>query len=144
MLNKKLEKLDTILKDLKSFVIAYSGGVDSTFLLYRASKIRRIRIAAVTIRTVYIPKYEIDEAADFCKKNGINHTILDVSFPEVIRQNPIERCYLCKKLLFNHIRTFADNNKYDFIVDGSNADDNRDFRPGLKAPGIRAGKKRYP
>jgi uncharacterized protein len=53
----------------------------------------------------------------------------------VIRQNPIERCYLCKKLLFNHIRTFADNNKYDFIVDGSNADDNRDFRPGLKALG---------
>ena len=133
MLNKKLEKLDAILKELKSFVIAFSGGVDSTFLLYRASKIRRIRIAAVTIRTIYIPEREIDEAADFCKKHGINHNILDVSFPEVIKHNPVDRCYLCKKLLFNHIITFAENNNYDYVVDGTNADDNGDFRPGLKA-----------
>ena len=133
MLNKKLENLDAVLKDLKSFVIAYSGGVDSTFLLHRASEQKKLKVAAVTIRTSYIPKREIDEAAEFCNTNGINHIILDVSFPEEIRHNPIERCYLCKKLLFAQIKSFADKNGYNYIVDGTNADDNDDFRPGLKA-----------
>jgi uncharacterized protein len=103
MLNKKLENLDTILKDLKSIVIAFSGGVDSTFLLHRASQIKKLKIAAVTIRTSYIPKREIDEAEEFCKTHGINHSILDISFPEAIRNNPIDRCYLCKKLLFSQL-----------------------------------------
>jgi uncharacterized protein len=133
MLNKKLENLDTILRDLKSFVIAFSGGVDSTFLLHRASQIKKLKIAAVTIRTSYIPKREIDEAVDFCKTNGIYHTILDVVLPEEIRYNPIDRCYLCKKLLFSQIKSFAEKNGYSYIIDGSNADDNGDFRPGLKA-----------
>jgi uncharacterized protein len=133
MLNKKLENLDFILKDLKSFVIAFSGGVDSTFLLHRAMLLKKLKIAAVTIRTTYIPKREIDEAVDFCKTHEINHTILDLSCPEEIIYNPIDRCYLCKKLLFSQIKSFADKNGYSYIVDGSNADDNGDFRPGLKA-----------
>jgi uncharacterized protein len=102
-------------------------------LLYRASLIKKLKIAAITIRTSYIPKREIDEAVEFCQKNDISHTVLDISFPEVIRENPIERCYLCKKLLFIHIQTFAEKNDYKYVVDGSNADDNGDFRPGLKA-----------
>ncbi|MBA4322246.1 MAG: TIGR00268 family protein [Odoribacter sp.] len=133
MLNKKLENLDTILKNLKSFVIAFSGGVDSTFLLHRASQIKRLKIAAVTIRTSYIPKSEIDEAVEFCETNNINHTILDLSCPEEIRNNPSDRCYLCKKLLFGNIKSFAEKHNYNFVIDGSNADDNGDFRPGLKA-----------
>ena len=133
MLNKKLENLDTILKDLKSFVIAFSGGVDSTFLLHRASQLKKLKITAVTIRTPYIPKREIDESVAFCKTNEINHTILDLSCPEEIRYNPIDRCYICKKLLFSHIKKFADKNGFLYIVDGSNADDNGDFRPGLQA-----------
>jgi uncharacterized protein len=133
MINKKLENLDVILKDLKSFIIAFSGGVDSTFLLHRASQIKKLKIAAVTIKTSYIPKHEIDEAIEFCKTYSISHTILDISFPEEIRNNPIERCYLCKKLLFSHIKVFAGKNNYAHIADGSNADDNGDFRPGLKA-----------
>lgn len=133
MLNKKLENLDNILKDLKSFVIAFSGGVDSTFLLHRASQIKKLKIAAITIRTIYFPAREIDEAVDFCKTHGINHKILDLASPEEIRYNPVDRCYLCKKLLFSHIKSFADKNGYNYIIDGTNADDNGDFRPGLKA-----------
>jgi pyridinium-3,5-biscarboxylic acid mononucleotide sulfurtransferase len=133
MLNKKIENLDNILKDLKSFVVAFSGGVDSTFLLYHASQIKKLEITAITISTSYIPKREIDEAVEFCKTYGIAHTVLDVSFPEKIRHNPIERCYFCKGLLFNHIKSFAEKNKYIYVVDGTNADDNGDFRPGLKA-----------
>ena len=133
MLNIKLENLDNILKDLKSFVIAFSGGVDSTFLLHHALQLKKLKIAAVTIRTTYIPKREVDEAVDFCKTHGINHTILDLDCPEEIIYNPIDRCYLCKKLLFSHIKSFADKNGYSYIIDGTNADDNGDFRPGLKA-----------
>jgi uncharacterized protein len=133
MLNKKLENLDNILKELKSFVIAYSGGVDSTFLLHRASQMKKLKIAAVTIRTSYIPKREIDEAAEFCKANDISHTILDLSFPEEIKYNPVDRCYVCKKILFSQLKSFAGKNGYLYIVDGSNSDDNGDFRPGLKA-----------
>jgi uncharacterized protein len=133
MLNKKLENLDNILKELKSFIIAYSGGVDSTFLLYRASQIKKLKIAAVTIRTTYIPKREIEEAAEFCKSNEIKHIILDLPFSDEIKYNPIDRCYVCKKILFSQLRTFADKNGYLNIVDGSNSDDNGDFRPGLKA-----------
>jgi uncharacterized protein len=133
MLNKKLENLDNILKDLKSILVAFSGGVDSTFLLHRASQIKKLKVGAITIRTSYIPKREIDEAMAFCLKYGINHAVLDIAFPEEIRHNPIERCYLCKKLLFEQIRVFADKNGYASIADGSNADDNGDFRPGLKA-----------
>lgn len=133
MLIQKLDTLDTILKDLKSFVVAFSGGVDSTFVLHRASKIKKLKLTAVTISTTYIPHREIEEAADFCKAYGINHTILEVNFPESIRHNPTERCYLCKKLLFSHIKSFAEKNGYQYIVDGSNSDDTGEFRPGLKA-----------
>jgi pyridinium-3,5-biscarboxylic acid mononucleotide sulfurtransferase len=133
MLNKKLENLDNILKDLKSIVIAFSGGVDSTFLLHRASLSKKTKLCAVTVRTPYIPKREIDEAIEFCIAHDINHAILDISFPEDIRYNPTDRCYTCKKQLFGFIKTFAEKNGYQHIADGSNADDNGDFRPGLKA-----------
>jgi len=133
MLNTKLKNLDTILKEMKSFVIAFSGGVDSTFLLHRASQIKRLKIAAITIRTNYIPKREIDEAADFCTTHNISHTIIDLTCPEEIRYNPIDRCYLCKKVLFSELKSFAGKNGLKFVADGTNADDNGDFRPGLKA-----------
>jgi uncharacterized protein len=133
MLQDKVKKLDSILKDLESFVIAFSGGVDSTFLLHRASQLRRVKYAAVTIRTIYIPKREIDEAAAFCKTHGMNHTILDLSFPEEVRYNTVDRCYLCKKKLFVELKKYSDENKFNAVIDGTNEDDNGDFRPGLKA-----------
>ena len=84
MLNKKLENLDNILKELKSFVVAFSGGVDSTFLLHRAAQLKKLKVTAITIKTPYIPKREIDEAVDFCKTHGISHVILDIIPPEEI------------------------------------------------------------
>ncbi len=133
MTDTKSTKLNNILKELDSFVVAFSGGVDSSFLLYRAYKIRKTNIIALTVRTPYIPAREIDEATEFTEKYGIRHRILDLAFPDNIRSNPIDRCYLCKKTLFTEIMKFAGENGYKNVIDGTNADDTGDFRPGMKA-----------
>lgn len=133
MTDNKRDKLDSILKELKSFVVAFSGGVDSSFLLYRAHALKKLDIIGVTIRTPYIPRKEIDEAVEFAKAYGINHRIIDLSFPETIRNNPLDRCYVCKKTLFSELLSFARNNGYKYVIEGTNADDPGDFRPGLKA-----------
>lgn len=133
MTETKSLKLNAILKELNSFAIAFSGGVDSSFLLYQAHTVVRSGIIAVTIRTPYIPSREIDEAIEFTKTYGISHKILDIAFPEEISNNPIERCYLCKKTLFSELLDFAKKNKYKHVIDGTNADDTGDFRPGMKA-----------
>ncbi|MCE5345651.1 MAG: ATP-dependent sacrificial sulfur transferase LarE [Bacteroidales bacterium] len=133
MTDSKLVKLDSILKELSSFAVAFSGGVDSSFLLHRAYKVSKSGIIAITVRTPYIPTHEINEAVEFTKTYGIRHKILDIDFPEVIRTNPVERCYLCKKTLFTEVLTFAKENNYKYIVDGTNADDMGDFRPGMRA-----------
>jgi pyridinium-3,5-biscarboxylic acid mononucleotide sulfurtransferase len=130
--NKSL-KLNTILKELDSFVVAFSGGVDSSFLLHRSHKIRKSAIIAITIRTPYIPSHEINDAAGFSEIHGIKHKILDITFPDSIKNNPLERCYLCKKSLFAELVTFARENNYKYVIDGTNADDAGEFRPGMKA-----------
>ena len=132
--DKKVQ-LDNILKELKSFVIAFSGGVDSSFLMHRARSIKKLEYTGVTIRTPYIPKSEIDEAAEFARTYDINHVILDITFPESIRNNPEERCYICKKALFTELLRYAENNGYKYVVEGTNADDPSTHRPGLRALG---------
>jgi uncharacterized protein len=133
MTDSKSIKLNSILKGLNSSVVAFSGGVDSSFLLHRAFSLKKSSVIAVTIRTPYIPVREIDEAIEFTRTHGIKHKIIDVSFPEIIRNNPVERCYLCKKALFEKLVIYASENNYKYIIDGTNADDAGEFRPGLKA-----------
>jgi uncharacterized protein len=129
----KLERLDTILKELNTFVVAFSGGVDSTFLLHRAHTVKRTGFIGITIRTPYIPYNEINEAMEFTESFGIKHKVIDIAFPELIRSNPVNRCYLCKKTIFTDLLGFAEKNDYKFVIDGTNADDIRDFRPGIAA-----------
>ncbi len=133
MTQDKLTALDAVLKELGSFIIAFSGGVDSAFLLYRAKLLNSLKIKAITIRTPYIPAREINEAVEFTKSHGIDHKILDLELPDNMRHNPSERCYLCKKMLFTELADFAGKNGFKYVVDGTNADDSMDFRPGLKA-----------
>jgi len=133
MANNKSEVLYQILNQIGSAVIAFSGGVDSSYLLFSAYKIKNKRIAAVTVKTPYIPAREIEEAVQFAGKYGIKHHILELSFPEIVRHNPIDRCYLCKKTLFSHILDFAKKNNFEFVLDGSNSDDTGEYRPGMRA-----------
>jgi pyridinium-3,5-biscarboxylic acid mononucleotide sulfurtransferase len=133
MTDSKTMKLDSVLRDIKSMVVAFSGGVDSSFLAYHAARLENIKMVAVTIRTPYMPAREIREAVEFAATHKIKHVIIDLPFPEIIRHNPVERCYLCKKTLFAGIVTYAKEHGYKYIADGTNADDIKAHRPGLKA-----------
>ncbi len=135
ILNTKLENLKTYLGSLGSLAVAYSSGVDSTFLLKVAHDVLGDKAIAITATSSFFPKRESDEAADFCKANGIKQITLvseELDIPE-IRHNPSNRCYLCKKDLFTKIISIAKENGIDNVAEGSNMDDTGDYRPGLKA-----------
>jgi uncharacterized protein len=133
MTHNKSDKLDNTLKELKSFVVAFSGGVDSSFLLHRANSLKKLDFIGVTIRTPYNPASEIEEATEFARTYGINHRVLDLDFPESVRNNPLDRCYICKKTLFTELAAFAADKGYKHVVEGTNADDTGTYRPGLRA-----------
>ena len=135
MLHKKLEHLKEYLVDLGSVAVAFSSGVDSTLLLYVAHQVLGKRAIAVTAQSCSFPKRELDEAKAFCDSHGITHFIcqseeLDI---EGFRQNPKNRCYLCKHELFEKIWEIAKQNGISAVAEGSNMDDNGDYRPGLIA-----------
>jgi uncharacterized protein len=115
--------------------VAFSSGVDSTFLLKVAKEVLGDKVIAVTAQSCSFPKRELNEAKAFCKQEGIRHFICDSEELEIegFRQNPPNRCYLCKKELFETILKIAQENGIQYVVEGSNMDDNGDYRPGLKA-----------
>lgn len=135
ILNTKLEKLKTYLLSLGSLAVAYSSGVDSTFLLKVAHDVLGDKAIAITATSGFYPKRESDEASAFCRANGIKQIVVaseELDIPE-IRHNPTNRCYLCKRDLFTKILSIAKENGLDYVVEGSNMDDMGDYRPGLKA-----------
>ena len=115
--------------------VAYSSGVDSTFLLRAAREALGDKVIAVTAKSCSFPKRELDEAAAYCKTEGIRHIVVESEELEIegFRSNPVNRCYLCKHELFEKILKIAEENGMAYVVEGSNMDDNGDYRPGLKA-----------
>ncbi|HEY5576485.1 MAG TPA: ATP-dependent sacrificial sulfur transferase LarE [Clostridiaceae bacterium] len=132
--NKKYTSLLKYMKDLGSIVVAFSGGVDSTFVLKAAKEALGDKVAAVTIVSPYIPKWEIREAKELAKEIGIRHEFLEIpTIIDEIRFNPKDRCYLCKTAVFSMVKNFAHDNGFKYVVDGTNADDVNEYRPGLRA-----------
>ena len=132
---KKLTDLQNYLKSLGSVAVAFSSGVDSTFLLKVAHDTLGDKAIAITASSCSFPKREADEADAFCKKEGIRHIKVvseELEIPE-FRHNPKNRCYLCKRELFQKILKIAEENGIAAVCEGSNMDDNGDYRPGLIA-----------
>lgn len=131
--NEKYINLVQHLKSLERVVLAFSGGVDSTFLLKVAHEALGDNVKAVTVQSPYIPKWEIEEAKQLVHKLGVAFEILEAPLIEEIRNNPENRCYLCKTAVFSQIKAIAQREGYFYVIDGTNFDDIGDYRPGLKA-----------
>lgn len=134
-MKEKYELLKKNLSELGSVVIAFSGGVDSTFLLKTAFDVLGQNVLAVTARSSTYPEREYKEAKEFCEKYGIPHEVIISEELDVdgFSKNPVNRCYLCKNELFEKINQIALERGIPFVLEGSNHDDLSDYRPGLVA-----------
>ena len=129
----KLEKLKTDLRGLDELAVAFSGGTDSSLLLRVAHDALGARAIGITIRSPYMSGREIKEAVEFTRTYGIRHEILELGVAEGIKNNPENRCYLCKKAVFSRLIERARELGFSRVADGTNRDDLGEYRPGLKA-----------
>ncbi len=134
-INDKSKILKDYIKSLGSVAVAFSGGVDSTLLLKIAHDVLGDKAVAVTASSASFPERELNESKNFCVENKIKQIIIhsdELNIPG-FKENPKNRCYLCKKDLFTQILTKARENNLAFVIEGSNLDDLGDYRPGLQA-----------
>ena len=134
-LKDKLDNLRNILSKMGSILIAYSGGVDSTFLLKVAREELGDRVTAVTVKSEIHHLSEITDAKKMAQKFKVKHLFMDIDIlsNKKFINNPKERCYICKKEIFSRISEMAKELNLNFVADGSNHDDLSDYRPGMKA-----------
>ncbi|MBQ6020761.1 MAG: ATP-dependent sacrificial sulfur transferase LarE [Clostridia bacterium] len=132
------EKYDTLLSLLRSFggaAVAFSAGVDSTFLLFAARQALGDRVLAVTAQASCFPERDMRQAESFCTSSGTKHLFLDFDVLNVpgFRENPPDRCYRCKRALFEKIVSVSAERGFPVVAEGTNADDAGDYRPGMRA-----------
>jgi uncharacterized protein len=135
MYNKKIDRLKKIIKDSGSMIIAFSGGVDSSFLLQTAVKVLGGNVIAVTARSPVYLKSELKDAKRFIKRLNCKHIIFDQNQLKIkgFVDNTINRCYICKKDLLLKLISIKNKYKFNILADGTNYDDLSKYRPGLKA-----------
>lgn len=132
---EKEKKLAVLLEKCMPLAVAFSGGVDSTYLLHEAVKAGKDKVTALIMKTPSVPERELDEAVAFCKSRGISFFVLpaDPFSAAGFRENGRDRCYICKHFLFSALLEKAKEEGIPFVADGTNADDRKEFRPGLRA-----------
>lgn len=135
LLEEKYDHLCNIVRQAGSAIIAFSGGVDSTFLLKVCVDRMGKKAFAVTARSETYPERELKEAEKLAGLIGGRHLIIDTKELEApgFANNPPNRCFLCKSELFSKLKEIAKDQDIPWIFDGSNLDDQGDFRPGRKA-----------
>lgn len=134
-LQGKIQKLETYIENLGSAVVAFSGGVDSTFLAAMVYRVLGSKGQAFTIDSPTSASGEVDDAKSYAKAIGITHHVLFVNELENpdFMANTKDRCYICKKNRFSALVNWAKKNKIAWVLDGSNLDDLGDYRPGMRA-----------
>jgi len=133
--HRKLARLKATLAGMESVVVAYSGGVNSTFLVKVAHDVLRDGVLAVTARSATYPSVEMDAARQAARDLGVRHITIEtdeLADPKFVRNAP-DRCYWCRRELFARLMSLAREHGMAHVVDGSNADDTGDFRPGMRA-----------
>ena len=134
-LSEKLDRLKNYLRSLESVAVAFSSGVDSTFLLKVAHDTLGDNVLALTATNAFVPQSELNAAKKFCAAENIRQIIFETDILSVdgVRENPVDRCYICKRELFGNFKRIAAENNFANVVEGSNTDDVSDYRPGMKA-----------
>jgi len=132
---EKLEKLHGLLTGYGSLLVAFSGGLDSSFLLKVAADVLGDKAIGVTARSKTYPASEYREAVEFARRIGARQVVIESEELDIegFTKNPPRRCYFCKKELFTRLQQVAGREGIEYIADGSNADDVHDFRPGMEA-----------
>ncbi|WP_066424035.1 ATP-dependent sacrificial sulfur transferase LarE [Anabaena sp. 4-3] len=135
MLTAKLEQLTALFAEMEQALIAYSGGVDSTLVAKIAYDVLGDRALAVTAVSPSLLPEELEDAKIQAATIGITHKIIQTHEMENpnYTANPINRCYFCKSELHDNLKPLALELGYPYVVDGVNADDLQDYRPGIQA-----------
>lgn len=126
--------LEEFFRENSECALAFSGGVDSAFLLYSAAKYAR-RVRAYYVSSAFQPRFELDDARRLASELGADMRVLtvDVLSSETVRSNPPDRCYHCKRVIFSAITAAARSDGFEVLLDGTNASDDAGDRPGMRA-----------
>ena len=132
---EKLERLRRALRETSSALVAFSSGTDSALLLKVAHETLGENAVAATVSSAALPEHELEEAKEFCRSLGVRHEIVEVDIKDIpgFCRNEPDRCYRCKKHIFSQLLALKERLGLSVVIEGSNADDGADFRPGLKA-----------